>query len=969
MANSICPLIFWLSSGVRSLLVAGMVTMLPASVLAAELLVSTSPDRSNPVLVDSQTHDGVVYVFLDGADSADRVQFYLDGVLVKTEGNPPWDLAGTRPDDLALPFDTRDLLDGNYELKASVSQGGGNQQVTADFRIANQPPPAGGGDAQHLHFGWQGDPATTLSVVWFSELASNPAQVSYRLAGTSNWTVVNGALRMTTADGRYLAGHLSGLLPDTAYEVRVSLGQGVWSRVYRTATVPATGPGDFDAVYVADTGLIGRLDGLANGTEAVIAAIADLGPDFVLLGGDYAYFDTDKRYGTLARTIGAWFDQMAPIASQAPMMPAYGNHEVLLGEGFDTWVRYFPTPDGWNQRRMYSFDIGDVHFVSVWGLHESQQLPQDGLAWLVDDLAQARARGQRWLIPFFHAAPFSEGTNHPSALKLRQQLGPVFEEAGVQLVLTAHDQSFERTYPLVDVPANNTPTSSARHCYSLADGVTWLKVSPGGKMSNISGDFSPWRTPTPPNWTAVRDNTRHHFAHLEVSADGELVVTVYGIDGEGAPPWRRDRVRYTTGGCGPEPVANPAQVSFVLEPGESDSQTVQVTANGGPVAVAVRQRPPWLGVSPGSGVTPLSVSLNADASGLALGRYHGMLEIGEADNLDRTTWLPVTLLVGGADVGLWVSDNAQRTSARRLEGTTLQGDSYIFSLPDTGVSQARFYLDDPGGNGSPAQVENRPPFDFAGTAPDSSAIAFDTTTLADGAHSIDVKVDLAGNVTQAASAQFQVLNDAPQLAFSANPVAMQVVAPATISETQVLAEMTDGQLVGYTAVSQATWLEVDPPAGNLPQTLVLRADTSGLAIGQYQGQVQVDAATGPQATLIVNLSYGAASPYALQVSTQSDRSSPMALDGASLSGDVYIFVPHLAGITRVRFYLDDPNRQGAPYKVEGNAPWDFAGTNTAPPRLAMPFDASALSGVHTVTAVVDHQDGSTVIHASFEAVP
>jgi hypothetical protein len=69
-------------------------------------------------------------------------------------------------------------------------------------------------------------------------------------------------------------------------------------------------------VFFADTGLIGRLDGLATGTAQVRDEIAALDPTLLLGGGDYAYFDTDKRFGDLNATIDAWFDQWAAPLSQ-----------------------------------------------------------------------------------------------------------------------------------------------------------------------------------------------------------------------------------------------------------------------------------------------------------------------------------------------------------------------------------------------------------------------------------------------------------------------------------------------------------------------------------------------------------------------------------------------------------------------------------------------------------------------------
>ena len=346
---------------------------------------------------------------------------------------------------------------------------------------------------------------------------------------------------------------LRSLQPATSYQYRVRGDDATWSAVYTARTAPPPGPANFDAVYVADTGLVGRTDGLASGTQQVIDEIARLNPLLVLGGGDYAYYDTDKRYGSLDNTIDAWFNQMQPVAARSALMPAYGNHEVLLGESYDAWARRFPTPTGFDGRRNYSFDVGNVHFVSVFAVQEKTGLSQATLDWIEQDLQGAALRGKRWLIPYFHVSPFSDGRVHPSNVELRAQLGPLFERTGVKLAISSHDQAYERSYPLVNVTRTSyVRTSTRTDCYTLGDGVTWLKVSPGGKLSSrtgFRGQFSPFASNPPPSWTAVRDNTMHHFARVLVSAFGELRVETYGVKGDGTPPVIQDSFRYTTGSC------------------------------------------------------------------------------------------------------------------------------------------------------------------------------------------------------------------------------------------------------------------------------------------------------------------------------------------------------------------------------------------------------------------------------------
>ena len=294
---------------------------------------------------------------------------------------------------------------------------------------------------------------------------------------------------------------------------------------------------------------MGREDGLATGTKQVVDEIAALNPLLVLPGGDYAYFNTDKRYGTLENTIDAWFNQVQPIASSSPMMPTYGNHDVLLEEGFLPWAKRFPTPNGWKGRRAYSFDVGDVHFISVFAVAERQPLAAEQVSWLENDIATAKAAGRRWIIPYMHVSAFADGKNHPSDLNLRAQLGPIFERNGIKLVLSSHDQAYERTYPLTDIGASNTPTSTSMSCYEMSDGVTWVKISPGGKLSSKNAGFSQFATNPPPAWTAYRNNTTHVFSKLSVRASGSVQLDTYGVKGDGTPPMVIDSFRYTTGSC------------------------------------------------------------------------------------------------------------------------------------------------------------------------------------------------------------------------------------------------------------------------------------------------------------------------------------------------------------------------------------------------------------------------------------
>ena len=59
-------------------------------------------------------------------------------------------------------------------------------------------------------------------------------------------------------------------------------------------------------------------------------------------------------------------------------------------------------------------------------------------------------------------------------------------------------------------------------------------------------------------------------------------------------------------------------------------------------------------------------------------------------------------------------------------------------------------------------------------------------------------------------------------------------------------------------------------------------------------------------------------------SASSDRSTPMSLSGATVSGDIYVFTTEL-GVDDVYFWIDDPDRLGQPHRHEKNAPYDLNG--------------------------------------------
>ena len=134
-------------------------------------------------------------------------------------------------------------------------------------------------------------------------------------------------------------------------------------------------------------------------------------------------------------------------------------------------------PSGTEQ--YYSFDYGNVHFVSL----DSQLSARDPAQrasmrqWLIADL---KANLQDWTIVIFHHPPYSKGANHDSdniegnvidrpQIDMRQEFTPLFEAHGVDLVYSGHSQSYERSYYLRGHQGTSDTYSHAEHAELRGD--------------------------------------------------------------------------------------------------------------------------------------------------------------------------------------------------------------------------------------------------------------------------------------------------------------------------------------------------------------------------------------------------------------------------------------------------------------------------------------------------------------------
>ncbi len=176
--------------------------------------------------------------------------------------------------------------------------------------------------------------------------------------------------------------------------------------------------------------------------------------DLWLMLGDNAYLSgTQHEY---ERAVFEIFTEMLP---KSVLWPTLGNHDGYSANSLTQSGPYYeiftlPTageagglPSG--TEAYYSFDYGNIHFICL----ESYQIDRSPtgamMTWLQQD---ALATNQDWIIAFWHNPPYSKG-HHDSdtesiSTEMRQYAVPLLEDAGVDLVLSGHSHSYERSFLL-----------------------------------------------------------------------------------------------------------------------------------------------------------------------------------------------------------------------------------------------------------------------------------------------------------------------------------------------------------------------------------------------------------------------------------------------------------------------------------------------------------------------------------------
>jgi hypothetical protein len=283
---------------------------------------------------------------------------------------------------------------------------------------------------------------------------------------------------------------VTGLEPDADHRYRVLVDGRPWAEgelhdwsVERATLVPAGGrydnrfrtfPPPDAAVPVTFAVLgdfgVGIVDGRTDGrrqlqiAHALERAVDTRGVRLVLTTGDNIYLGHQDTAGTGNEDdewYSSFYEPYRYVLNRVPFFPTVGNHDAAESESSDDRDqladnlfldhRFRPGVEVGSASigpgLFYRFQVGaNVELICI----DTSIASGTEVEHYFDDRAHYRwveealgIAGARWRIPFCHHPPFCAGPEHTNTAGMVERLVPLFEDAGVRLVLSGHEHNFQ----------------------------------------------------------------------------------------------------------------------------------------------------------------------------------------------------------------------------------------------------------------------------------------------------------------------------------------------------------------------------------------------------------------------------------------------------------------------------------------------------------------------------------------------
>jgi len=280
---------------------------------------------------------------------------------------------------------------------------------------------------------------------------------------------------------------ITGLQPRKSYPYAVGTATALLTppdATYRCTTAPPAGSTAPVRVWVI--GDSGENGAAAESVRSRFETFSATQPaDLWLMLGDNAYSSgTDSDYQS------GCFNQYPLEMRKWPLFPTRGNHDGLYSGANNDYLDFFTLPSlgqcggvPSGSESYYSYDWGNVHFICLDSEGSDRTLGGPMIMWLRQDLAATDAA---WVVCYWHHPPYTKGSHDSDdsgdsggrMRDMRQNVLPVLDSTGVDLVLSGHSHSYERSYLLNGHYGLSTTLTAA------------MKVGPGDGRVGGNGAYT-----------------------------------------------------------------------------------------------------------------------------------------------------------------------------------------------------------------------------------------------------------------------------------------------------------------------------------------------------------------------------------------------------------------------------------------------------------------------------------------------
>ena len=300
----------------------------------------------------------------------------------------------------------------------------------------------------------QSGTSTSVIVKWRTDIATE---------SVVNYGTLLDSLAINKTDKNSTTEHqvtLYNLLPNTKYYFNIGtqkevLSESVSGDMY-VITAPKIGTDQFVRAWIlGDSGTDTKgqrevRDAYYNYVET--ASKNTDKTDMILFLGDNAYnTGTDIEYQI------ALFDVYNEMLKKSVAWSCIGNHDgytadskTQSGPYYDVFTFPKKAESGGiasGTEAYYSFNYANIHFI-VLDSHQSSRAVGDAMYnWALTDIQNTK---QDWIVTLFHHPAYSKGSHdsdiEDKLIEMRENFMPMLEANGIDLVLSGHSHSYERSY-------------------------------------------------------------------------------------------------------------------------------------------------------------------------------------------------------------------------------------------------------------------------------------------------------------------------------------------------------------------------------------------------------------------------------------------------------------------------------------------------------------------------------------------